>query len=86
MIVNLENVSYMTVSGMRLELHFKDSSSYMNRFGSVGEMLAALNDWQEKTRILHGECLRPEIGRAAGKRKTPAPPRPKKLPAAPPRP
>ena len=82
MIVNLENVSYMTVSGMRLELHFKDSSSYMNRFGSVGEMLAALKDWQEKTRILHGECLRPDIDRTPAKRKTPASPRPKKLPAA----
>ncbi|MGZ8899284.1 MAG: hypothetical protein ACXW3Z_04235 [Limisphaerales bacterium] len=82
MIVNLENVSYVTVSGMRLELHFKDSSSYMNRFSSVGEMLAALKDWQEKTRILHGECLRPDIDRTAAKRKTPAPLRAKKLPVA----
>jgi hypothetical protein len=70
MIVNLENVSYMTVSGTRVELHFKDSSSYMNRFGSVGEMLAAMQGWQEKTRILHGECLRSDIEEIAGKRKT----------------
>ena len=80
MIVNLENLSYMTVSGMRVELHFKDSSTYMNRFGSVREMLTALKDWQEKTKLLHGECLRPDldIKSTAAKRKTPAGPRAKR--------
>ena len=78
MIVNLENLSYMTVSGMRVELHFKDSSTYMNRFGSVREMLTALKDWQEKTRILHGECLRPDVESTGRKPKTATLPRAKR--------
>ena len=53
MIVNLENVSYVTVSGMRVELHFKDTSTYMSRFGSVGEMLSAIGEWEKKTSELN---------------------------------
>ena len=53
MIVNLENVSYVTVSGMRVELHFKDTSTYMSRFSSVGEMLTAIGEWEKKTSELN---------------------------------
>jgi hypothetical protein len=53
MIVNLENVSYVTVAGMKVELHFKDTSTYMSRFGSVGEMLTAIGEWEKKTKELN---------------------------------
>ncbi|MGZ8939014.1 MAG: hypothetical protein ACXW32_07375 [Limisphaerales bacterium] len=53
MIVNLENVSYVAIAGLQVELHFKDTSSYMNRFSSLGEMLREIKGWQQKTRILN---------------------------------
>ena len=52
MIVNLNNVSHVAVSGMRFELHFTNGGSHMRRFDSVAEMLVEIERWQEKTRAL----------------------------------
>lgn len=49
MLINLNDVAYATVSGMRLELHFKDQSSHMRRFDSMKEMLHQIEEWQDKT-------------------------------------
>ena len=71
MIVNLENVSYVTVSGMKVELHFKDTSTYMSRFGSVGEMLTAIGDWEQKTKELNNG--RPVAGLNVNGKRSPMP-------------
>jgi hypothetical protein len=71
MIVNLENVSYVTVSEMRVELHFKDTSTYMSRFGSVGEMLTAIGEWEKKTKELNNG--RPVLALNASGKRSPMP-------------
>lgn len=53
MIVNLNNVSHVTVTGMRFELHFTTGGSHMQRFDSVADMLVEIGKWQEKTHALN---------------------------------
>ena len=57
MIVNLHNVSHVTITSMRFELHFTNGGSHMQRFDSVAEMLAEIHAWQEKTDDLSLERL-----------------------------
>ena len=49
MLINLNDVEFATVDGMRLELHFKDHSSHMRRFASTEEMLSQIQEWQDRT-------------------------------------
>ena len=63
MIVNLHNVSHVTISGMRFELHFRNGGSHMRRFDSVAEMLVEIERWQEKTHALTVEQKRTPIER-----------------------
>lgn len=55
MIFNLRDVSHVSVKGFELELHFNDTSSHMRRFGSVEEMLAAIESWRVRSVVLD-EC------------------------------
>jgi hypothetical protein len=61
MIVNLDNVSHITIAGMRFELHFTNGGSHMQRFDSVAEMLVEIERWREKTDALTAEQTRPPI-------------------------
>ena len=53
MIINLDNVAYVSIAGLRLELHFKDTSSHMRRFCTIEEMLKTIEGWQQKTAALN---------------------------------
>ena len=65
MVVNLNRVSHVTVSGFRVELHFMDGSSHMKRFMSVDDMVSTMREWKEETEVLTG------ISRPASLRGTP---------------
>jgi hypothetical protein len=54
MVVNLNRVSHVTVSGFRVELHFMDGSSHMKRFLSVDDMVSTMQQWKEETDVLTG--------------------------------
>ena len=53
MVVDLEQISFATISGTRVELHFIDGGLHMRRFDSVDEMVAAMREWREKAFILN---------------------------------
>jgi hypothetical protein len=61
MIFNLRDVSHVSVKGLELELHFKDTSSHMRRFASIDEMLAAIEAWRVRSVVLdeHYQQARP---------------------------
>jgi hypothetical protein len=60
MVVNLNRVSHVTVSGFRVELHFMDGSSHMKRFLSVDDMVSTMEQWKQETEVLTG-VARPSV-------------------------
>jgi hypothetical protein len=59
MIVNLDQVSFATVEGMRLELHFQDGGSHMRSFCSLEELIATIEEWKNATSVLNSASPRP---------------------------
>ena len=55
MIVHLGRIAYVSITGMRFELHFMDGGSHMRRFDSIEDMLTTLEGWREKTTDLEDE-------------------------------
>ena len=49
MIVDLNRVAHIAVFGLKVEVHFQDSSAHMRTFTSVEDMLQAIEDWRAKT-------------------------------------
>jgi len=48
-VINLDWVSFVSFTGSRIELHFKDGGSHMRRFESVEEMCDTIQEWQLQT-------------------------------------
>ena len=57
MVINLDLVSFVTLSGDKVELNFKDGGSHMDRFRSVEEMVERLREWQDQTTRLQSTPL-----------------------------
>ena len=49
MIVDLNRVAHISVSGLKVEVHFRDTGVHMRRFARVGDMLQAMEGWRAKT-------------------------------------
>ena len=49
MIVDLNRVAHIAVSGLKVELHFRDGGTHMRTFTSAEDMLQVMEDWRTKT-------------------------------------
>jgi hypothetical protein len=52
MIFNLSDVSHISVTGLDLELHFRDTSSHLRRFASLDDMIKEMKWWHDRSRVL----------------------------------
>lgn len=52
MIFNLSEVSHISVAGLDLELHFRDSSSHLRRFENLDAMISEIKWWHERSAVL----------------------------------
>ena len=52
MIFNLSEVSDISVMGLDLELHFRDTSSHLRRFLSLDEMITEIKWWHDRSAVL----------------------------------
>jgi hypothetical protein len=60
MVVNLEQVSFASIDGMRVTLHYKDGGLHMQRFDSIEAMLSGFQHWQTQTSLLGSTITRSE--------------------------
>ena len=49
MIIDLNRVAHIAVSGLKVEVHFQDNGAHMRTFTSVKDMLQTMEDWRAKT-------------------------------------
>lgn len=52
MIINLDQVDFVSVAGDRIKLHFRDGSIHMQRVDSVRQLDEIVAGWQIQTRAL----------------------------------
>jgi hypothetical protein len=52
MLVNLDKVASIVVSGGKVQVHFQDTSVHMRRFRSRRELNTILDGWHVETRAL----------------------------------